>query len=171
MHSVSLLFNILILVSLIWISLFVCTLLHEMGHAFMYSVFFREKDWHITIGTGKPIIKLKKYTVNILPLSGKFNYISKYRGSKLQCIMMSLGGPMVDLFLIVILVLALYMVKTSETTILQHNLIWILVFNFYQNVYSFIGAIVPIDFKIGSNYRYISDGMQIVREVIEKRES
>lgn len=48
-----------------------------MGHAIMYQIFFKEKSWHITIGNGKPVINLKKFTIKILPIFGFFLKITE----------------------------------------------------------------------------------------------
>lgn len=166
MYIAELLLNILLLLLLVWICLFLVILGHEMGHALMYRIFFRDKDWHITIGTGRTIIKLKKFTVGVFPVSGFFNNAPQYEGSKFQYIMMLLGGPLANVFFIVLLFFLSQTIKANGLAFEQKNLLWFLAFTFWTNVSQFVSAVVPIKFS-----DYISDGMRILKVAAETSKS
>lgn len=168
MYIVFYLIDILIFLILIWICLFLVNFVHEMGHAIMYRIFFRNKNWHISIGTGKLIIKLKKFTIKALPISGFINYELKHKGSKLQHIMVSLGGPLANVFFIVLLIFLSQTIKTSEQTLGQQNLLWFLGFAFWMNVNQFIFTAIPMKYSHWPYKGIISDGMSILKKVREK---
>lgn len=159
--------NILLLLLLVWISMFLVILVHEMGHALMYRIFFRDKDWHITIGTGWHIIKLKKFTVSVFLTGGAFNYESKNKESKFKYIMMFLGGSLANVIFIVVLRFLLQIITANELTFEQKNLVWFLTFTFWVNVFQFISAIVPMKLPFWPYKDYISDGMKILRKATE----
>lgn len=165
------LLNIILFLMLVWICMFCVILVHEMGHAIMYQIFFRDKDWYIEIGKGKPIIKLKKFTVRFLPISGFFNCEYKYKGSKLQYIMEYLGGPLANALSIILLIFLIRIIKTNELTLLQSNLIWFMSFAFWANVSQFIGTVIPMKYPFWPYKGCISDGMRILKEATESSKS
>lgn len=167
MYYVVYLLNILLFLALIWICLFLVTLVHEMGHAIMYQIFFKEKNWHITIGKGKPIINLKKFTIKALPIYGFINYELKHKGSKLQHIMTSLGGPLANVFFIVLLIFLSRTIKTSDPTLGQQNLLWFLGFTFWVHVNQFVFTAIPMKYSNWPYKGHISDGMRILKKVRE----
>lgn len=171
MYIAELLLNILLLLLLIWICMFLAILVHEMGHVIMYRIFFREKDWHITIGVGRTIIKLKKFTVRVFPTSGYCNYESKDEGSKFQRIMTSLGGPLVNVFFIVLLIFLLQIITANELTFEQKNLVWFFKFTFWLHVFEFVFSAVPMKSSSWPYEGYISDGMQILKEATKTSKS
>ncbi len=146
-------------------------LVHEMGHAIMYLIFFRDKNWHITIGKGRPIIKLKKLTVRVLPTTGFFNCTPKYKGSKFQYIMMLAGGPLANVFSIILLIFLLQIIKNNELTFEQQNFGWFLGFTFWAHVCQFIFTAIPMKYSFGPYNGYISDGMRILKKAREKSNS
>ena len=171
MYFAELLLNILLLLLLIWICMFLVNLVHEMGHSLMYRIFFREKDWNITIGEGRTIIKLKKFTVRIFPISGYYNYESKYEGSKFQRIMVHLGGPLANVFFIVLLIFLLQIITANELTFEEKNLVWFLKFTFWFNVFQFVFTAIPMKYSSWPYVGCMSDGMQILNEVTKTRKS
>lgn len=171
MYFAELLLNILLLLLLIWICIFLINLVHEMGHVLMYRIFFREKDWNITIGVGRTIIKLKKFTLRIFPISGHYNYKSKYDGSKFQRIMTHLGGPLANVLFIVLLRFLLHIITANKLTFEQKNLVWFLTFTFWGNVAQFVFTAVPMKYSSWPYEGYISDGMEILNEVTDTGKS
>lgn len=171
MYFAELLLNILLLLLLIWICMFLSMLVHEMGHVLMYRIFFREKDWNITIGVGRTIIKFKKFTVRIFPISGYYNYESKDNGSKFKRIMMYLGGPLVNLLFIVLLRFLLQMITANKLTFEQKNLVWFLTFTFWFHVFQFVSSAVPMRYSFWPYEGYMSDGMEILKEATKTRKS
>ena len=165
------LLNYLLFLIFIWICSFLVNFVHEMGHAIMYCIFFREKNWHITIGTGRLIVKLKKFTIKALPIKGFIKYVSKYKGSKFQYIMVSLGGPLANVFSIVLLIFLLQIIKANELTIEQQNFVWFLKFTFWAHVSQFIMTSIPMKYSFWPYNGYISDGMSILKKAREKSNS
>lgn len=146
--------------------MFLVILVHEVGHAIMYLIFSRDKDkdknWHITIGNGRTIIKLKKFIVKVFPITGYFNCDPEYKGSKFQYIMMLLGGPLANVLYIALLVFLLQIIKSNELTFEQRNLVWFLEFTFWTNVVQFVYTIVPMKYLFGPLKGHTSDGMKIL---------
>lgn len=171
MYIAAYLLNIILLLILIWICMFLVILVHEVGHAIMCQILFRDKNWHIRIGTGRPIIKLKKFTVRVFPISGFCNFTPKYKGSKFQYIMIYLGGPLANVFSIVLLIFLLQIIKANELTFEQRNLVWFLEFTFWTNVGQFVCTVVPMKYPFWPYKGYISDGMRILKLVRESSKS
>ncbi|MDD4402717.1 MAG: M50 family metallopeptidase [Desulfitobacteriaceae bacterium] len=164
--AVSLL-EVLLFMLLVWLCVFLVVLVHEMGHALMYRIFFRDKDWNITIGTGRTIIKLKRFTLRVIPIRGFFGCEPKYKGSKLQYIMMYLGGPLSNVFFIVLLILLSKSIKANE----QPNLVWFLGFTFWANVSQFFLTVIPMKYWYWPYKGHISDGMRILEKAKETKKS
>jgi hypothetical protein len=139
-----------------------------MGHAIMYRIFFKEKNWHVTIGKGKPIINLKKFTIRVIPLGGFCKYLSNYKGTKLQYIMASLGGQLANLLFIALLIFLSNIIKVNELTIEQQSLLSYLEFTILANVYSLVLSAIPIKLNFWPFNGYVSDGMRILKTVREK---
>lgn len=159
MYIAVFLLNILLLLLLVWICMFLVIFGHEMGHALMYRIFFRNKDWHITIGTGRTIIKLKRFTLRVFPIMGFFDFESKYKGSKLQYIMMYLGGPLANVFFIIVLSFLSQIIKANQLKFEQPNLVWFLGFTFRANVFQFVGTVVPMKYLFWPYKGSLSDGI------------
>lgn len=167
-YLLALLFNIFLLIFGVWTILLIITLFHEMGHAFMYKIFFRDKYWHIEVGRGKKIIKLRKFTIRIIPASGFFHCDPQSKGSKIQYIMTHLGGPLASLLIVVLTTLLLQLTKASELTIQQENWVWFLEFAFWVSVSSFIMTILPIKYPHGYLKGFNSDGLSALNCALEK---
>ncbi|SET14396.1 site-2 protease family protein [Anaerobranca gottschalkii] len=163
------LFNILIVSILVWLSFFIAVFLHEMGHALMYRIFFRDKDWHIRIGSGREIIKSKKFTIKAIPIDGYFYFEPKHRGSKFQYIMMLLGGPLTNILFIFLLSFLLYILKGNEQTLVQKILVWLFEFSLRIHVVGFLLTAIPINFRNGPLKGYTSDGMNILKIAMKSK--
>jgi len=83
----------------ILISFFVLGLMHELGHVIMYRIFCGDRNWKIVMGFGKPIIQMKRLTVNFAFFMGGYvtdlNFIKEPR--KLGLIMFYAGGILVNI--------------------------------------------------------------------------
>lgn len=161
------LLNNLFFMLFVWVCLFLITLLHEMGHALMFRIFFRDKDWHITIGTGRTIISIGKFTIRAFPLTGFCEIAPKYKGSKFQYIMFFLGGPLTNLLFIILLSFMFKITKINELGFEQPNLVWILAFVFWANISQLVSTIIPLKIGFWPFKGYISDGMRIVKKAKE----
>jgi hypothetical protein len=167
MH-VAISFSDIILPLLAWISLFLVFLAHESGHVLMYRIFFRDKQWHITIGVGRTLIKLKRLTLRAIPISGSYDGEFKNKGSKLQDIMTYLGGPLTNVFFIVLLIILSQILRANGLESELRNLVWVLGFAFWANVYQFFITIVPMEYLYWPYTGNISDGMKILKKAKEK---
>lgn len=156
------LLNIILLILLVWIGIFLVNLVHEFGHILMYRIFFCDKHWHITIGTGRTVFKLKRLTLKVIPLRAFYNVESKNDGSKLQDIMMHLGGPLANVFFIVLLIFLSQIIKAELEL---PNLVWFLGFTFWANVGQFVFTVVPMKYSFWPYIGFISDGMRILKRI------
>jgi len=145
--------------------MFLVNLVHEIGHVLMYRIFFRDKHWHITIGTGMNVIKLKRFTLRVFPISGFFNVESKNKGSKLHYIMMHLGGPLANVFFIVLLIFLSQIIKANNLEL--PNLVGFLGFTFWANISQFVFTVIPMKYYFWPYKGYLSDGMQILKKIKE----
>lgn len=169
MHIAANVLKVLLVLALMWISLFLTTLFHEFGHVLMYQILFRDKKWRIHTGTGKIIAETKRFTLRALPLFGSYSCASKHEGgSKFKHIMVYLGGPLANLLIIAFLAIILRVNKADQTLAEQPGLVWILSFAFWANVYQFVSAIIPMNYASSSYMNAISDGKRIVRKLKEK---
>lgn len=167
-YLLALLFNIFLLIFGVWIILLIITLVHEMGHAFMYKIFFRDKYWHIEVGRGRTIIKLRKFTIRIIPASGFCHFDPQSKGSKIQYIMTYLGGPLASLLIVVLTTLLLQLTKARDLTIQQENWVWFLEFAFWASFCSFVLTILPIKYPHGYLKGLNSDALRAINCVLEK---
>jgi hypothetical protein len=138
-----------------------------MGHALMYRIFFREKDWHISIGTGRTLVKRERLTIRALPIRGFCHIEPKTQGTKFQYIMFYLGGPLANVLFLVLLGVFFRRINVSEFQLEQPNLAWFLAFVFWTNLYQFLGTIVPIEYRFWPDKGYASDGLKIARKARE----
>lgn len=162
MYYLEYLLNVSLFLVLIWICMFLVTLAHEMGHAIMYRIFFKENNWHITIGKGQPFINLKKFTIRAVPFGGVCKCTYNNKVNKFEDIMVSLGGPLANILSIAILYFLLNIVKANEPTLGQQNLLWVLNFIFLTNVYQFAFSVIPMKLSFWPFNGYTSDGMRIL---------
>lgn len=90
-------------VCVLWVILFLSTLVHELGHAVGYMLATGNRHWHIRVGWGKRLLNTKRLTVNLLVFDGFFTPEEKEFDTKAKLIMMLLGGPVFSLLLVAIL--------------------------------------------------------------------
>ena len=83
----------------LWVTAFVSTLLHELGHAVGYILATGDGHWHIRVGWGKRLLNARALTVNLLVFDGLFTPSEKKIDTKAKLIMTLLGGPVFSLLL------------------------------------------------------------------------
>lgn len=168
MYFLSYLFEIVLFILLVWAGLFLLNLVHEGGHVLMYRIFFRDGHWHITIGTGRVIVRLKRFTLALLPIKGNFNTAPDHEGTKLQYIMMCLGGPMANVVFLVLVFFASGVLKANFD--LPPGLDWFLGLFFWGNIFQLFVTVLPLEYTFGPYAGEISDGMRIkrIRETSKK---
>ena len=87
----ALVFSISFLIWVFVVLLFLIT--HEIGHMIFYRIFFKNKDWKITLGEGKRIISVWKIEINLRYFwVGKFTYKKPIENSKYKQILVNMGG-------------------------------------------------------------------------------
>lgn len=157
------LLRILLLLSFMWISCFLITMIHELGHCLMYRIFFRDNRWHIYVGMGKTLIKQKRFTIRSIPIFGLFFPEGRKQGSKFQCIMLYLGGPIATVCFIIALSLLLYFIKSNQLDDTVINWDSLLTSMIQANFLIFIFTIIPMKYPFFPfKGNEISDGMRIL---------
>lgn len=149
-------FKWILMIPVMWGLLFISIFFHEMGHLIMYLIFYRENNWRIEIGSkGKKLLEIGRFTIYPKMLTGHIYYnFKKY--NKLNSIMVSAGGPLVNLVLIIFIIIYIFNFCTDKTGLLY----WCLCFLFYHNLSLFLTAIIPIN-----NKHYTSDGWRILDDL------
>ena len=165
MYVAEVLLNAVLLLLLIWIAMFVVILAHEAGHALMYRILFRARDWHITVGTGRLILSRKRFTLRAFMITGFCRCPRSGEGSRCHAIMVLLGGPLANVCLLVLLMALSPTVQASEMTLWRQNLAWLMSFAALVNVFQLIAALLPVRLPVGHMKHYVSDGMRIMRIV------
>ena len=64
--------DMLFFILLLWLACAASVFIHEMGHAMGYMLAAKSTGWQITIGSGKNIVRSKRWVVNLLPFGGLF---------------------------------------------------------------------------------------------------
>ncbi|MEB3012190.1 site-2 protease family protein [Parvimonas sp. D2] len=146
----------ILMIPFMWGLLFISIFFHEMGHLIMYLIFYRENNWRIEIGSkGKKSLEIGRFTIYPKMLTGHIYYNYK-KYNKLNSIMVSAGGPLVNLILIIFIIIYLFNFCTDKTGLLY----WCICFLFYSNLAQFLCTIIPIKIK-----DYISDGWRIIDDL------
>lgn len=156
MDALIFIFKLILMIPVMWGLLFISIFFHEMGHLIMYLIFYRENNWRIEIGSkGKKLLEIGRFTIYPKMLTGHIYYnFKKY--NKLSSIMVSAGGPLVNLVLIIFIIIYIFNFCTDKTGLLY----WCLCFLFYHNLSLFLTAIIPIN-----NKHYTSDGWRILDDL------
>ncbi len=149
-------FKWILMIPVIWGLLFISIFFHEMGHLIMYLIVYRDNNWRIEIGSkGKKLFEIGRFTIYLKMLTGHIYYNYK-KYNKLNSIMVSAGGPLSTLLLIIFILGYMFNANPDENGLLY----WNLCFMFYHNLSLFITAIIPINTK---NYK--SDGWRILDDL------
>ncbi len=151
---------------LLWFCMSFIILIHEFGHVFMYMVFFKKNDWHVTIGSAKPIKVFSKFTICVVPLSGLCSFDSNLVGSKFSKIMVYLGGAISNfLFMMVFLFVSPYIKGALSHVISPSAINFLLGVVFYTNLFCLITALLPMRYANG----HISDAQLVLKVLKEKK--
>ncbi len=134
------------------------TLLHELGHYFMTKFYFVD-NVTISVGSGKKLIHFKfkslTFVLRIFPYGGAtFFELTSYL-SPLKQIWISLGGPLLNGFIAILL---FSQVLGNDLDFITLWLQWFALFNLWVCVMNLI------PYKIGTFY---SDGWVIVKAIRE----
>jgi Zn-dependent protease len=145
------------------LSFFVFGFLHEFGHIAMYRKFGGDKNWVLTMGWGRTIIKTKRITINSLfMLPGRVNW-SREKASASHAILWFSGGFIVNiicagfLFFLILHLRQFFPVENFDIWSLDR----ILRVAFLTNIYIIIGTVIPMTYSFGGLKGMSSDGLQI----------
>lgn len=138
---------------------------HEMGHILMCIIFFKCEDWKIDMGLGKVLFETKRLIIRPIIVVGKIlpqldweYYNSK---SKLQKIMIPLGGPLFNLIVLIVtipLLISEGKMIAGYSHLFQESIKFLLRFNMAQLFWT----LLPIYYKRDVP----SDGRRII-EIIK----
>ena len=146
----------LIMLPVVWLLMLITIFFHEMGHVVMYLLLYRENDWSVELGKkGIKLVKFGRFTIYISMVTG-CAYYSYTNYNKFKSILVSFGGPLVNLILVI-----LFKIYLSNSSIERsYFFIWCVYFLFYSNLFQFLGTIIPI-----KTVNYSSDGMKILQRL------
>ncbi|EGL35788.1 hypothetical protein HMPREF9126_1212 [Parvimonas sp. oral taxon 110 str. F0139] len=146
----------ILMIPVMWGLLFISIFFHEMGHLIMYLLFYRENNWRIEIGAkGKKLFEIGRFTIYLNMRTGHIYYnFKKY--NKLSSIMVSAGGPLVNLLSVLLIISYIIVFHPERTSFLY----WCICFLFYSNLAQFLCTIIPIKIK-----DYTSDGWRILYDL------
>jgi len=152
--------SIVIPIITIFASFFVFGLFHEIGHVIMYRVFCGDYNWKIVMGFGKPIIKLKRLTVNLAFFVGghvaDLNFTKEPR--KFGLIMFYAGGLLANIIIAVALFILLSQwayIGINES--LPEWIIMVIRSSFITSLFMVGSNVLPISLKTIKN-----DGFLII---------
>lgn len=161
MESARVLLKVIAFALFMWSCMFLSILTHELGHLLMYRIFSRGKDWRITIGIGRTIVKFKRFTLKVCPITGWFGCRYVVNASKFQHIVMLLGGALANVCVIILLCFLVQVIQFKELALGYTNLVATLEFLGCTNFILAVTAIIPMKIFNG----YTSDGWKILKTV------
>ena len=145
---------------------FIFGLAHELGHAAMSRIFFKDKGWIITMGSGPAIIRTKRLVVNLwFFVEGKINY-SVVDGKTSHQILRSAGGFIVNIVFAALIFL--FSIKYSEADVLPF---WwrIVPLALFANIVIVVVTMLPMKYFFGVVKGMPSDGLQILRLIKNRK--
>lgn len=140
---------------------FVFGFLHELGHAAMSRVFFKDRAWIITIGSGVPVLTTKRLIINTwFFAAGKINYSVK-EGKKSHHIARAAGGFIVN----IILAILIFLFAMQYSSHVYELPFWwpALPIALFVNILYAIATLIPVTYPYGVVKGMPSDGLQILR--------
>ena len=165
-------FETVILIFIVWLILFLSTLLHEIGHAAGYMIATGDGHWSIRVGSGRRLFSVKRLTVKMLPFDGCFVPSEKGRiDTTAKLISMLSGGPAVSLILVVLLIamrsgyLSMHtdVISDGAAEFLLNTALWV-------NSVILILSLIPIHYFHGEIKGMETDGLQIVNAVRNRKD-
>ncbi len=155
----------LLIIPTLWITFFILTGFHELGHAVGYLLASRGKgpSWYIKIGKGEPFLKLERLRVGHVPVMGSFRVTEPFGKLSRKTRLATLaGGPLASLVLIVIL-LGLRSLVADE--VFREYL----KFMYHWTLVGFFLTALPLTYPSWLGEVRYSDGRQILH-LLQQRE-
>lgn len=159
--------GLLLNIFLMWSAIMLCSSIHEMGHAIGYMITAKDNNWSIQLGIGKKLFTIKKFTFCLVPFSGYFMPSGQKSLSKNQTIAMCIGGPIANIFLLILLYLfknnIIFLVQVRTNMI---NMASIMNYCMEYSIWMLIASALPIN-----NLGYVSDGYKVYESFKKKNKS
>lgn len=163
--ALAVIIELLLAVSLLWLTLFFSTLLHELGHAALFRLSTGDGRWQIRVGSGKTLLDTKRLCVKLFPIDGFFRPLERRAFTRVQLVATLSGGPLVSLLLTVGLFLFSRLDFDEDLFLNVQSLV---VWASYANAGIFLMSALPIFYFFGETRGYPSDGLQILRTLRKK---
>jgi|GEM_PF-921175 len=157
------LLNFLLNTALIVVVISIFLVVHQWGHALMYRLLIRNKNYVMTIGAGEPMIRLPRLIINRwFFVGGKIDW-DQTQGKRWQHILIHLAGPMINgLFLLLITFATPILAGFISDYSRAGDFIYAIIFAaFRANMLIAIITILPIVYPYGIKEGMISDGMKV----------
>ena len=166
MPVIAVIFEILLLICIIWSTAFLSTFLHELGHALGYMLSTGGKRWHIRVGSGKKLLETKLLTVKFLITDGVFEPVESRIDSRAKLIITLAGGPAVSLILVTgLLFLRFGEVSFGSGIISSGAADFLINFALIYNVTIFILSVIPAHYFFGEIRGMETDGLKIFNAI------
>ncbi|MBO4838887.1 MAG: hypothetical protein J5493_05890 [Lachnospiraceae bacterium] len=133
--------------------------IHEMGHAAVYMIAAKDRNWRIIVGSGQTLIRTKHFVFNIRPYGGLFLPDDPNRIETDGKKAMVLFGGILATFLLAIL----FILPLKAAAVLPGGTIFqiCLIIGFLYNFILFILVFISHRHRIGVNKGAESDGMKL----------
>ena len=150
----------------LWISWFLWTFLHELGHAVGYMLSTGDRNWHIRVGFGKRLLKTKKLSVSLFVIDGCFIPDENRMDSRSKRICMLAGGPIISALLVAAIAFLRFGGIAFDSEVIALDTIEFFLNNalFVNSVILFL-SILPIRYLWGEIKGLESDGLQIFNAI------
>ena len=158
-------FEVLVLIFLIWIINMFSIFVHEIGHAIGYIIATKNNNWNVRIGKGKIICKIGRFNIHLTPSTGCFYPIDmKEELSKTKIIDILIGGPLGSFLLLILLILLRNNINSLEPSIITlKTLICLTNYDIIFNIAMFITSVVPYKPRTWLLNGYVSDSYKILK--------
>lgn len=155
--------ELLLFFVVLWLTFFLSTLVHELGHAVLSRLAGVKAPWQIRVGFGAKLLRTKHLAVNLLPFDGYFDLLGDPKLSRKSAVLTLAGGPLGSLLLFgALLALRLSGVIGDTPLISESTLKSLVNIALYVNGAIFLYSVIPACYLFGQIKGMPSDGLQIV---------
>lgn len=151
--------RVIVLVLIAWIVFSLIMVIHETGHLIGYMLCTKNKsaNWHIVVGRGKQLLRIKRLTICLIPFAGFFQLAEPdAHVTKKTALITLAGGPIASLLMTIVL----FALHNSRFAVLSDSISnFIVLLSFYQ----FVCTIIPLRYPAWLCAIPESDGLKIMR--------